>query len=54
MYSEQINQREKWADIFKGILIFCVVLGHSNFIYSDIIYWFSMPLFYDLWLFLER
>lgn len=38
--------RDNKIDIYKGLLIILVVLGHSNFKYSIIIFWFHMPLFY--------
>lgn len=46
MIEETRYQREEWIDIIKGILIICVVLGHSNINYSDILFWFHMPLFF--------
>ncbi len=46
MIEEAKFKREEWIDIIKGILIICVVLGHSNIDYSDIIFWFHMPLFF--------
>ena len=33
-------------DIIKGILIILVVLGHTNFVGKEVIYWFHMPLFF--------
>lgn len=38
--------RKKWIDTYKAILIILVVLGHSNFFYTNIIFWFHMPLFF--------
>lgn len=38
--------RKPEFDICKGILMVLVVLGHSGFSHSDIIYWFHMPLFF--------
>ena len=40
------NRRRTELDVFRAILIFMVVVGHSHFKYSDIIYWFHMPLFF--------
>lgn len=38
---------EKWVDIFKGILIVFVVIGHGYYQkLNDIISWFHMPLFF--------
>lgn len=42
------NKRDITIDIFKGILILFVVIGHYPMINSNIkniIYWFHMPLF---------
>lgn len=33
-------------DIFKGLLILSVVLGHTYWPYTEYIYWFHMPLFF--------
>ena len=38
--------RKHWIDVYKANLIICVVLGHSNFKYTEVIYWFHMPLFF--------
>ena len=40
------KERKQWIDVYKAILIICVVLGHSNFKYTEVIYWFHMPLFF--------
>lgn len=40
------DKRIEYIDIAKGILITLVVLGHSEFKYRDIIYWFHMPAFF--------
>lgn len=40
------KERKQWIDVYKAILIICVVLGDSNFKYTDVIYWFHMPLFF--------
>lgn len=38
---------EQWVDIFKGILIIFVVVGHGYYQkLNDIIFWFHMPLFF--------
>lgn len=38
---------EQWIDIFKGILIIFVVVGHGYYQkLNDIIFWFHMPLFF--------
>lgn len=45
------NKRDITIDIFKGILILFVVIGHCPMINSNIkniIYWFHMPLFFTL------
>ncbi|KAA0563678.1 acyltransferase family protein [Bacillus sp. CH30_1T] len=41
-----INKRLESLDIAKGLLIILVVLGHSTFEFTDIIYWFHMPAFF--------
>lgn len=41
-----IKDRDKTLDIAKGIFIILVVLGHSTFPYTDVIYWFHMPAFF--------
>lgn len=41
-----IKKRDKTLDIAKGIFIILVVLGHSTFPYTDVIYWFHMPAFF--------
>jgi fucose 4-O-acetylase-like acetyltransferase len=39
--------RKVYLDIAKGLLIICVVLGHTyEFKYSYILYWFHMPAFF--------
>ena len=40
--------RDKKVDFVKGILILCVVIGHSNIDQRiiDIIFWFHMPCFF--------
>lgn len=39
-------KREMWCDIFKALLIISVVVGHSWIPYTEIIFWFHMPLFF--------
>lgn len=39
-------RREKWADIFKGIAIILVVIGHTTGIYNMYIYQFHMAAFF--------
>lgn len=41
-----MKERDKTLDIAKGIFIILVVLGHSAFPYTDVIYWFHMPAFF--------
>lgn len=40
------NKRNLTIDIMKGLLIILVVVGHSNWEYRSIIYWFHMPAFF--------
>lgn len=42
------KRREVWVDILKGVMIIAVVIGHSNFEYTQYIYWFHMPIFFIL------
>lgn len=40
------SKRNLTIDIMKGILIILVVVGHSNWEYRSIVYWFHMPVFF--------
>lgn len=40
------TERVNFLDIAKGILIILVVIGHSNYSYTQYIYWFHMPAFF--------
>lgn len=44
--SPRENIRLDWIDVFKGLGILCVVVGHVVFPLSRYIYWFHMPLFF--------
>lgn len=39
------KERKVWLDIFKGILIICVIIGHEISAFR-FVYWFHMPLFF--------
>lgn len=44
--SKQMN-RDRMADVYKGLLIITVVIGHSNYsILHHVIFLFHMPLFF--------
>lgn len=43
-----VNKRELWIDVFRGIGILTVVLGHTSFPFNKFIYGFHMPLFFFL------
>lgn len=42
------KSRISFIDIVRGILIILVIVGHTNFRYSEYIYWFHMPAFFIL------
>lgn len=41
------SKRKIWIDVYKGILIICVVLGHEIDA-TRFVYWFHMPLFFAI------
>lgn len=44
----QMSKRDEYIDIIKGILIICVIIGHSYWKYAELLYWFHMPCFFVL------
>ena len=40
------NSRIVSVDILKGLLILCVCLGHTYFVYGNVLFWFHIPAFF--------
>jgi len=46
IYTSDLNNRQKWVDIAKGLGIIAVAAGHSGSNAASYLYWFHMPLFF--------